>query len=105
MSVSMEVLQDAHKEGSALERFVLAVSDLFVRLTPRQREVVALMSQGLNNAGVARRLGITEKSVKNYINALYQELGLERSGEYQPRVIAVLSYRREHPMLQAGSWL
>jgi DNA-binding NarL/FixJ family response regulator len=103
MSVSMGVLQAAHKEMFGLERIVLGVSDLFVRLTPRQREVVALMSEGLNNAGVARRLGVTEKSVKNYINALYQELGLERSGEYQPRVIAVLSYMREHPMLEAGS--
>lgn len=104
MSVSMEVLQAAHKEMFVLERFVLGVSGLFVKLTPRQREVVALMSQGLNNASVARRLGVTEKSVKNYINALYQELGLERSGEYQPRVIAVLSYMCVHPMLQTGSW-
>jgi DNA-binding NarL/FixJ family response regulator len=103
MSVSMEMLQDVSKEMFALERFVLGVSGMFGRLTPRQQEVVALMSEGLNNAGVARRLGITEKSVKNHINVLYQELGLERSGDYQPRVIAVLSYRREHPMLQAGS--
>ena len=100
----MEMLQAAHKEMFVLDRFVLGVSDLFDRLTPRQHEVVALMSQGLNNAGVARRLGVTEKSVKNYINALYQELGLERSGEYQPRVIAVFSYIHEHPMLQTGSW-
>ena len=103
MPVSMGVLQDVSKEMFALERFVLGVSGMFGRLTPRQQEVVALMSEGLTNAGVARRLGISEKSVKNYVNVLYQELGLERTGEYQPRVIAVLSYMREHPMLRAGS--
>jgi DNA-binding NarL/FixJ family response regulator len=105
MSVSMDVLQHARKGMLALEGIVLGVSSLFAWLPhPHQREVVAMMSQGLNNAGVARRLGITEKPVKNHINALYQELGLERLGEYQPRMIVVLSYMREHPMPQTGSW-
>jgi hypothetical protein len=44
MSVSMEALQVARKEIFVLAQFVLGVSGLFVKLTPPQREVVAISS-------------------------------------------------------------
>jgi DNA-binding NarL/FixJ family response regulator len=65
------------------------------RLTPRQQEVLAMMAQGYNNAAIAERLVLGTKSVENYINAIYQELGLSHDGSLHPRVQAVLSYIRD----------
>ena len=61
-------------------------------LTQRQHEVLELMSQGHNNAALAGRLGIAEKSVENYINAIYQHLGVTDDDLAHPRVKAVLAY-------------
>tara|TARA_B100000315_G_scaffold40358_1_gene35218 strand:+ start:6916 stop:7515 length:600 start_codon:yes stop_codon:yes gene_type:complete len=68
---------------------------LTARLTPRQQEVLAMMAQGYNNAAIAERLVLGTKSVENYINAIYQELGLSHNGPLHPRVQAVLSYIRD----------
>lgn len=62
------------------------------RLSPRLRDVLELIAQGYNNAAIAQKLVISEKSVENYINALFQELGITREGEVHPRVKAVLLY-------------
>lgn len=62
------------------------------RLTPRQQEVLALMAQGHNNAGIAEQLVLGAKSVENYINAIYQELNLNQNDRIHPRVCAVLGY-------------
>ena len=68
---------------------------LTARLTPRQQEVLAMMAQGYNNAAIAERLVLGTKSVEDYINAIYQELGLSHNGPLHPRVQAVLSYIRD----------
>ncbi len=65
------------------------------RLTHRQREVLALIAEGYNNSAIAERLVLNEKSVENYINALYQELGIRRDEPVHPRVKAVLLYLEE----------
>lgn len=66
------------------------------RLTPRQLEVLGLMAQGYNNAAIAEQLVLSEKSVENYINAIYQELNIFRTEEpVHPRVRAVLAYLQE----------
>ena len=51
-----------------------------------------MMVQGYNNAAIAGRLVLGTKSVENYINAIYQELGMSHEGSVHPRVQAVLSY-------------
>jgi DNA-binding NarL/FixJ family response regulator len=62
-------------------------------LTPRQREILAQMAQGFTNAGIAQGLYITEKSVENQINQIYQRLEIDRqNAALQPRVRAVLKY-------------
>lgn len=67
-----------------------------MRLTPRQRDILALMAQGLTNKAIASRLVLAEKSIENQINLLYQQLGIDREdGTLQPRVKAVLSYLEE----------
>ncbi len=64
-------------------------------LTPRQQEVLTMMAQGFNNSAIAKHLVLGTKSVENYINAIYQELGLNHNGPLHPRVQAVLSYIRD----------
>ncbi len=60
------------------------------RLTPRQREVLELIAQGYNNASIAQRLYLPEKSVESYINAIYQELHLCGELDVHARVKAIL---------------
>jgi len=73
------------RSGGALER-----------LTPRQREILELLAQGVTNAAIAARLVIAEKSVENQLTAIYGELGIDRREEaVHPRVRAVLVYLRE----------
>lgn len=45
-------------------------------LTPREREILALLAQGLSNAEVAARLGISEKTVRNQLTGLFGKLGV-----------------------------
>lgn len=65
------------------------------RLTPRQQDVLRLMAQGYNNAGIAENLVIGQKSVENLINMIFQELEVPREGQVHPRVMAVLTYLEE----------
>ena len=66
-------------------------------LTPRQREILGLVSEGLSNAAIATRLVIAEKSVENQLTSIYGELGLDRreGPTIHPRVSAVLTYLRD----------
>ena len=45
-------------------------------LTPRERDIVALIAEGLRNDDIARRLGITPKTVKNQLTAVFEKLGV-----------------------------
>ncbi|MBI4311457.1 MAG: response regulator transcription factor [Chloroflexi bacterium] len=66
------------------------------RLTPRQREILRLIAQGYTNRAVAESLVISEKSVENQVNLIYQDLVVDRSDSgVQPRVTAVLIYLQE----------
>jgi DNA-binding NarL/FixJ family response regulator len=62
------------------------------RLTPREREVLALMAQGLTNAGIALRLSVTEKAVSKHINNIFTRLDLYPDDDGNRRVLAVLAY-------------
>ncbi|MFF2078994.1 LuxR C-terminal-related transcriptional regulator [Kitasatospora sp. NPDC058162] len=61
-------------------------------LTPREREVLALMSEGRTNAAIASRLLISEKAVSKHSNNIFTKLGLEQSEHDNRRVLAVLAY-------------
>ena len=54
------------------------------RLTPREREVLAEMAQGRNNAGIAQALGLSERAVEKHINSLFSKLGLSRGARRAP---------------------
>lgn len=65
------------------------------RLTDRQYEVLRLLAAGLSNAGIGEKLGITEKSVQNHVNALYGTLGIDADPQRNPRVTAALRLLEE----------
>ncbi|MBL1067879.1 response regulator transcription factor [Streptomyces sp. 7-21] len=62
------------------------------RLTPREREVLALMAEGLGNAAIARRLVVTDGAVHKHIRSIFAKLGLSPADEVDRRVAAVLRY-------------
>jgi DNA-binding NarL/FixJ family response regulator len=62
------------------------------RLTPREREVLALMAEGRSNAAIAQRLFITEKAVSKHAAGIFSRLGLAQSEDDNRRVLAVLAY-------------
>jgi len=61
-------------------------------LTDREREVVAHMAQGQNNAAIARSLFLTERAVEKHINSLFHKLGLTEEPDVHRRVMAVLAF-------------
>jgi DNA-binding NarL/FixJ family response regulator len=61
-------------------------------LTPRERDVLALMAEGRANAAIARRLTVTTKAVSKHIARIFDKLGLEPSDDDHRRVLAVLAY-------------
>jgi len=64
------------------------------RLTPREREVLALMAEGRSNAAIAARLFITEKAVAKHINSIFTRLDLPLGVDDHRRVLAVLAWLR-----------
>jgi DNA-binding NarL/FixJ family response regulator len=61
-------------------------------LTPRETEVLALMAEGLSNAGIARRLVVTEGAVEKHVTSIFAKLGLEPAETDHRRVLAVLRH-------------
>jgi DNA-binding NarL/FixJ family response regulator len=84
--------------GSALDPQVVATllgSDsppATQRLTPREREVLALMAEGLSNSGIAARLVLTERTVESHVRAVLAKLDVPAGEDGQRRVLAVLNY-------------
>jgi DNA-binding NarL/FixJ family response regulator len=62
------------------------------RLTPREREVLALMAEGRSNTAIAQRLFITDKAVSKHAAGIFAKLGLAPSDDDNRRVLAVLAY-------------
>ena len=76
--------------GSALDPQVVATlvarrpsASALDELTPREREVLSLMAEGRTNAGIARRLWLTEKTVETHVRTILMKLGLQ-VGERRP---------------------
>ncbi|MGH2636380.1 MAG: response regulator [Actinomycetota bacterium] len=94
----LESLERVAGGGTALDPEVVA--QLLARarrhphdeLTPREREVLALMAEGLSNAGIAQRLVITEGAVEKHVTSIFAKLRLEPAETDHRRVLAVLQY-------------
>ena len=61
-------------------------------LSPREREVLALMAEGASNAGIARRIYITEGTVEKHVRSILTKLDLPESDTEHRRVLAVLRF-------------
>ena len=67
-------------------------SDVLTGLTPREREVLALMAEGRTNAAVAKQLVVSDGAVEKHVSNIFLKLGLAQSPEDHRRVLAVLRY-------------
>ncbi|MFB4284333.1 response regulator [Nonomuraea sp. MTCD27] len=61
-------------------------------LSTREREVLSLMAEGRSNAGIARRLWVTEGTVEKHVRSILTKLGLTEADDDHRRVLAVLTF-------------
>ena len=71
------------RQGSALDE-----------LTTREREVLALLAEGLSNHAIAERLVVTDRTIEAHVKQIFQKLDLAASPDSNRRVLAVLAYLR-----------
>lgn len=92
----MEAAERVARGGSALDPKVvqrLVSADAGMNeLSEREREVLSLMAEGLTNAGVARRLFLTERTVESHVRNVFLKLDLAAEEDGHRRVLAVLSF-------------
>jgi DNA-binding NarL/FixJ family response regulator len=65
-------------------------------LSPREREVLALMAEGRSNSGIAQRLWVTEGTVEKHVRSILSKLRLPESDEDHRRVLAVVTFLEAH---------
>ena len=86
--------------GSALDPEVVSLmlgrrrDEPLSDLTPREREVLGLMAEGLSNNAIAERLVVTERAIEKHVTSIFGKLRLPPTGETHRRVLAVLAYMR-----------
>ena len=61
-------------------------------LSPREREVLALMAEGRSNAGISRQLWVTEGTVEKHVRSILMKLRLPETDDVHRRVLAVLAF-------------
>jgi DNA-binding NarL/FixJ family response regulator len=95
----MEALERIVRGGSVVDPSL--VEELFRQrrrtdplgeLTPREREVLALMAEGRSNAGIARHLWVTEGTVEKHVRRVLMKLNLPSTGDDHRRVLAVIAF-------------
>lgn len=65
-------------------------------LSAREREVLALMAEGRSNAGIARRLWVTEGTVEKHVRSVLAKMGLAETDDDHRRVLAVVTFLEAH---------
>ncbi|GAA0922705.1 response regulator transcription factor [Virgisporangium ochraceum] len=94
----IDALRRVAAGGSALDPEVVTGllrprrDDPLAALTAREREVLALIAEGLSNREIARRLWLTDRTVETHVGSIMTKLGLVDSDEDNRRVLAVLAY-------------
>ncbi|MFB9925396.1 response regulator [Amycolatopsis halotolerans] len=98
----MEALNRVADGGTAIDPEVVAqlltrtrADSGLERLSPRERDVLALMAEGLGNGAIAERLVVTDGAVHKHIRSIFAKLGLAPDDSADRRVTAVLRYLDE----------
>jgi len=98
VSEFVDALRRVADGGTSIDHEV--ITQLMVRskrspvesLTPREREVLGLMAQGLSNTAIAGTLVVSDGAVEKHVGNIFAKLGLEPSHSEHRRVRAVLAY-------------
>jgi DNA-binding NarL/FixJ family response regulator len=95
----VEALSRVAAGGTALDPEVVTQllgasrrNDALTTLTPREREVLALMAEGRSNTAIAEILVVSDRSVEKHVGNIFSKLGLPPSDADHRRVLAVLRY-------------
>ncbi len=75
---------------------VRRVEDPLQALSPREREVLALMAEGRSNAGIAHKLWVTEGTVEKHVRSILTKLRIPETADDHRRVLAVLTFLNSH---------
>jgi DNA-binding NarL/FixJ family response regulator len=101
LRIFTEAVRRVASGGSALDPAVVArlvgrkrKAGPLDNLTPRERDVLALVAEGRSNAGVAQELVVSVAAVERHVTGIFDKLGLHQSPEQHRRVLAVLKYLR-----------
>jgi DNA-binding NarL/FixJ family response regulator len=95
----VEAVRRVAEGGSALDPEVVSqmvgrrrVKDPLEELTPREREVLALMAEGRSNHAIADTLVVSERAVEKHVTSIFSKLNLPQTAEDHRRVLAVLTF-------------
>ena len=104
----LDTLQRVARGGSVVDPALVTElvaarrrDDPLAVLSAREREVLALMAEGRSNAGIARRLWVTEGTVEKHVRAILTKLSLAETDDDHRRILAVLPHLSRSPL--AGS--
>ena len=102
----LHAIQEVARGGSVIDPKVVeqlvaartrAREPLLDSLTPRERQVLAEVAQGRNNASIAAALFLTERAVEKHINSIFSKLALSEAEDVHRRVMAVLLFLASSP--------
>lgn len=95
----VETLRRVVRGGSAVDPALVQelvaarrADDPLERLSPREREVLALMAEGRSNAGISRQLWVAEGTVEKHVRSILMKLQLPEADDVHRRVLAVLAF-------------
>jgi DNA-binding NarL/FixJ family response regulator len=100
----IRAIQAVARGGSAIDPKIVdllieartrAARSPLAELTPRQRELLAAIAEGLSNAAIAERFVLTKRAVEKHVNAIFANLGLPETPDVARRVKAALIYLAE----------
>jgi DNA-binding NarL/FixJ family response regulator len=97
----LEAIGRVAEGGSALDPEVVSqmlgrrrADDPLERISPREREVLALMAEGRSNQAIAADLVVSERAVEKHVTSIFSKLDLQATPEDHRRVLAVRAFLR-----------
>ena len=99
--VLLDAVQRVHEGETVVDPTIISMLfgrrrrlDPLAVVSPREREVLALVAEGLSNKAIASRLTVTERTVEAHVTQIFAKLHLPESPDAHRRVLAVLTFLR-----------